>query len=400
MKPILLSLLMATMTWCVTVPAFAQESAPSVGLPWHTTVKPWREGTAAQALIQSSSSSTIPLWTYTVTSTRDGNTYQGTMVGRSPFYNGARETDIPVFIIPVKVHMPDTGHTFDPTATDPFGCLPTGDTALALSQQSPIFEAPPSAWTMNGVDVGTGQYTDAFQRANFFDSPANVSVTGDRYHTVLSPVTTLSAVTFDVPSGKGKTYNAASVKAGGCGDIGVVDLGAMDSFVSSEISSLAGAGVGPTNFPFFMLYNVVMGDPGDDINNSNCCVIGYHGGGGNPLQTYSPTDFDSTGIFQNLGGTSVFAHEVGEWMDDPTGNNSTPLWGHTGQVSGCQNNLEVGDPLSGTPNLVLATMPNGVTYYLQELGFFSWFYSSPSIGAGDFFSDNESFTSDAAYPCL
>jgi hypothetical protein len=63
------------------------------------------------------------------------------------------------------------------------------------------------------------------------------------------------------------------------------------------------------------------------------------------------------------------AHEIGEWMNDPFGNNPTPLWGHTGQVSGCQNNLEVGDPLTGTivPPVV---MPNGFTYHLQELAFF------------------------------
>jgi hypothetical protein len=43
-----------------------------------------------------------------------------------------------------------------------------------------------------------------------------------------------------------------------------------------------------------------------------------------------------------------------------------------GQVLGCQSNLEVGDPLSGTdaPPIV---MPNHFTYHLQELAFFSWF---------------------------
>jgi hypothetical protein len=92
------------------------------------------------------------------------------------------------------------------------------------------------------------------------------------------------------------------------------------------------------------------------------------------------------------------AHEVGEWMDDPFVNNPTPAWGHTGQVSGCQNNLEVGDPLTGT-NIPSVTGSNGFTYHLQELAFFSWFYGAPSIAVNDWFSDNNTFTSDAGAVC-
>ena len=65
---------------------------------------------------------------------------------------------------------------------------------------------------MNGVDVGSGQYIDAFQRAEFF---SKVSATGDRYHLALSPVTTLAVQTFSVPAGEGKTYDATTF--GGCG---------------------------------------------------------------------------------------------------------------------------------------------------------------------------------------
>jgi hypothetical protein len=57
-------------------------------------------------------------------------------------------------------------------------------------------------------------------------------------------------------------------------------------------------------------------------------------------------------------------------MDDPLVNNATPAWGNIGQVTGCQSNLEVGDPLTGTA--FTATL-NGFTYHPQELVFFSWF---------------------------
>ena len=54
-------------------------------------------------------------------------------------------------------------------------------------------------------------------------------------------------------------------------------------------------------------------------------------------------------------------------MNDPTGANPTPPWG-----AGCQNNLEVGDPLAGV--LYPAITLNGYTYHPQELAMIPWFY--------------------------
>jgi len=78
--------------------------------------------------------------------------------------------------------------------------------------------------------------------------------------------------------------------------------------------------------------------------------------------------------------------------------NGTPAWGHVGQVAGCQNNLEVGDPLTGTeaPRIV---MPNGFTYHLQELAFFSWLFGNPSLGIHGWDSNNGTFLTDAGPPC-
>jgi hypothetical protein len=65
-------------------------------------------------------------------------------------------------------------------------------------------------------------------------------------------------------------------------------------------------------------------------------------------------------------------------MDDPFGMNEAPPWGNIGQVTGCDNTLEVGDPLSGTEYRPIRNR-NGFTYHLQELAFFSWFFGAPSI---------------------
>jgi hypothetical protein len=331
---------------------------------------------------------TVPMWNFQVTSPVNGQSYSGTMVGRSPFFHGARTTNIPTVVVPLIVDMPDGG-VFDPTAADP--CAQS-NAPLALTQGSPILQT--ASFNMNGADVGTTQYIDAFQRANFW--AANVSTTGDRYHTMLSPVTTTSAQTFKVPSGEGATYPPGTY--GSCGEIGVVDFSAMDNFVQNTlIPSLAGQGVGPAALPIIILGNVVLGYPGDTF--SNCCIIGYHGAFGSTVQTYALADYDTTGIFLNTGDVSALSHEIGEWQDDPLGTNPTPAWGHVGQVNGCQSNLEVGDPLSGTLFTPVA-MPDGITYHPQELAFFSWFYrQSPSIGTGGLYSDNGTFTGSAGAVC-
>ena len=372
---------------CALTPLFGQDTQSALARPQgYYKVVPLK-GVSAEAMAASvAGATTIPMWRYNITASRDGHPYTGMMVGRSPFFHGARTTNVPTFIIPLKVHMPDGG-VFDPSATDST-CSPSG-TPLNLFQNSPIIT--PVDISMGGIDIGTAQYVDAFQRANFW---TDVSATGTRYHAALGPVTTLAVQTWNVPSGKGATYTTSQY--GGCGKIGVVDFSTMDNYVTGTLMpALAGSGVGPTNFPIILLYNVVMGDPGDLLT-SNCCILGYHGAGGFPAQTYSPMDYDTTRIFgSGVANTSIAAHEVGEWMDDPLGTNPTPAWGNIGQVTGCQSNLEVGDPLSGTlfPSIV---MPNNVTYDLQELAFFSWFYSTPSLGVNGWFSDHQTFTNDAA----
>jgi hypothetical protein len=89
---------------------------------------------------------------------------------------------------------------------------------------------------------------------------------------------------------------------------------------------------------------------------------------------------------------------MGELVNDPYGDNQVPPWGHAGQQPGCQENLEVGDPLTGTP-MPPVTMPNGYTYDLQELVFFSWFFGGQSIGVNGWYSNNGTFLTDAGPDC-
>jgi hypothetical protein len=333
-----------------------------------------------------STGATIPMWSYTTTSSRDGQPYSGVMVGASPFSSPNSTTVIRTGVIALILQMADGG-VFDPTAPDP--CLPppiTNGADLGAALQSPVLVN--HAYTMNGIDVGTAQYVDAFQRANFWSA-----IGGQPYHTVLN-VATLGAATIQIGSGAGAT--AAS---GGCGNLGYLNYQVFDAFVQGTLlPTLAHTyGVGPTMFPILLLSNVVL-----CLDYPVCGSIagGYHSVVPSTLQTYVVADFDTTGFSGGAYLDSVIlSHEVAEWMDDPLGTNQTPSWGGIGQVSGCPGlPLEVGDPLSRT-NVPPVLMPNGYAYHLQELAFYSWFFGEPSHGAGGLFSNNGTLTRNAL-PCV
>jgi hypothetical protein len=351
----------------------------------------------------------LPLWTFNVSSDRDGNRYTGVMVGTNPFDEGSGQTNVATQVVPIVIKTHNVGTavgaggiltttpgntTFNPTRSDR-ACLGSrNNNPLRLFLQSPLLQS--ADFNYGGTDVGNTQATDAFQRASFWKV-----IDRENYHVTLSPVTSFDPIVVDIPAASGLALSTEALGPPAfCAPMGIIDINLFDLVLNNNIlPALAARGVNRGTFPIFFLYNVVMSD-GDPTNLNNCCILGYHGtGNADPTQTYSPLDFDSTGLFGTSGlDTAVASHEVGEWMNDPFGNNPTPPWGNTGQVAGCQNNLEVGDPLTGTeaPRIV---MRNGFTYHLQELAFFSWFYSARSVGVGGWFSDNGTFLTNAGPVC-
>ena len=347
----------------------------------------------------------LPIFTYTIDATKDNNLYSGVMVGGSPFAGHKTTTNVPTYIIPVIVVIGATA--FDPTVADLTCMVPPNDVPLTTYRNSPLFVSPSSSWIMNGVNVGTGQYVDAFQRANFW-----ADVHGSNYNVNLSPITVLSPAVYNVPAQDGNIISDALFGNGGCGPNknpqgveGEIYIYDFDAWVTNTLLP-SYPQITPGTVPLLLLYNVVMGLT-QPPNVVECCVIGYHGATAGPPngQTYSPMDFDTSGIFGNgVRDTSASAHEIGEWMDDPYGTNPTPVWS-SGQSAPCssggQNNLEVGDPLSGLSNDFSVTMPNGFTYHLQELAFYSWFYNADhvaSLGAGGGFSNHGTFQGPSE-PC-
>jgi hypothetical protein len=402
---------------CVASAAtFAQGQAGVQRLPARHIVKrapshtsPTTSSAAGTATAAASATPGLPLWTFNVESNRDGNEYTGVMVGTSPFNGGSGQTSVVTQVVPIVIRTHTIGTvvsatgiittapgntTFDPTRADR-ACLGSrNNNPLRLFSQSPLMQA--ADFNYGGTDVGITQATDAFQRANFWKV-----IDRANYHVTLGPITSFQPIVIDIPAASGLALATTALGPPSfCAPMGIIDINLFDLLLNNNVlPALAARGVNHGTFPIFFLHNLVM-SIGDPTNLGNCCVLGYHGtGNADPTQTYSPLDFDSTGLFGISGlDTAVASHEIGEWMNDPFGNNPTPPWGHTGQVGACQNNLEVGDPLTGTeaPRIV---MPNGFTYHLQELAFFSWFYNSRSVGVSGWFSDNGTFLTDAGPPC-
>jgi hypothetical protein len=360
----------------------------------------------------------LQTFTYTVTASRDGNTYSGEIVGRSPFTNPLGFTAVSTQLIPVVIvtnsvfaGVSSTGQiitapgvtTFDPTVADDSCLTAPNDVPIKLVQQSPIFKA--FDFNYGGTDVGLAQTTDAFQRGEFFKLLNFGKVQFDDnfvYHVILSPAKTIAAVIINVPAADGVAYPSAAF--GGCptGKVAIIDIAFYEPALESLFSALASQGVNPSTFPLFNLHNVVECEgntPGcGTLNSGACCILGFHDIDGS--QTFGTADFDTSEIFVSpVPDVSIMSHEVGEWMNDPNGANPVPAWGHIGQQGGCQNNLEVGDPLSGTLAPPIFNPANGFTYHMQELAFFSWFYGAPSVGVNGWFSNNGTFLTDAGPVC-
>src|SRR5215469_9033982 len=367
--------------------ALSASAATTSGIP---TIKAhhvmYQAGIHARA-IRAGTGSTAAAFSFTnyTASVKVGSkSFKYTIVGKNPAIKTSNPAStITAEIVPLVMKF-SNGDTWDPTKKD---SCDSGASALSRVQNSPIVKS--TSFKFGGTSIGNVQVTNAFQRAEFwkFAKPGGIN---PKFGVALN-FKTLKPVTINVPNADAAT---GTINCGN-GLIGAAEINWLDNHLQSTVlPSLKSQGVGPGTFPLFVLHNFVeyVGTP------SQCCVLGYHNStsttGG---QTYGLAMYDNSKFFGNSSrDISAMSHEVGEWQNDPSTVNPTPAWGHIGQVTGCQSNLEVGDPLSGTTFKVSL---GGFTYHPQELAFFSWFYrQKPSEGVNGWYSDQGTFRTFAA-PC-
>ena len=332
--------------------------------PFYTTI-PASDVNIKAVRAQASPALTVPFFTGSIKSPLDGNTYTFDIVGKNP--QTSTTTTLVKFVpIVMRMHFND-GTILDPTAP---GC---NDTASVSNR---FFFGPnflSTNLTSNGISVGVTQINDAFQRAEFWSF-----VSGTGYHTMLEAAAPIRVVDVQAPPGS-KTHKG--VCAGTSHRIGEIPIGRFDEIIRGLALSFAT----PTQVPIVLSYNVFQ------TSNGHCCIIGYHSAFSRlpGTQVYAVSAYNDAGIFSvPIEDIHAWTHEIGELFNDPFVNNATPPWGHVGQVSGCQGNLEVGDPLTGVPFEVTL---NGFTYHPQELAFFSWFFRTPSTGTAGLFSFEGTF---------
>ncbi len=284
---------------------------------------------------------------------RKGHTINFTMVGTDP-HNTNTDTTINVVVIPIKmIYGADNGNmTFNPKRDT----YPNGDTVYKNMKKSPIFQD--SKFKEGGTVIGTTQYIDAYQRANFWN--ANVS-NEPNYHVRLKIVKTMKPLKINVTAGQGHvtTNPFGTIK------VGLMDINAFDSIINNYITS-HGTDIHPDVLPLFITDNIYLTAGG-------CCIGGYHSSRGGPPggQTYAYTTMvTEDGSFSM--DVDALSHEIGEWMDDPFINNRVF----------CNDNsiMENGDPLVSTlPDF--GTFPldlNGFTYHPQDLVFIGYFGADPN----------------------
>jgi hypothetical protein len=298
---------------------------------------------------------TVVLPTWNGSFTYKGTTYNYNMVGSAPSANTS--TTIQALIIPIKIVITKKAKkvTYDPSHV-----LSNGNTVTQNTVDSPIFDST-TTYTQGGVDVGTTQYIDAYQRANFWGT---VSTHLDS-HMLFGGPTVLPEQTMRPPKSQGKTGSAFGVNAG------LVDINWFDAKIQTIMRDLTE--IQPNTLPIFLIYDTYLTEGAPTL--SNCCIGGYHSATG--TQAYSVFSYvDVVGAFsQNV---SALSHEAGEWTDDPllNGGNNTPC-----------GILEVGDPLEGLSNYgAYPYVLHGFTYDLQDLVTLPYFGAPPSTSVNDWFT--------------
>jgi len=165
----------------------------------YTTVIPARNLSLDDVMAAGTAGIGLQVWTTTLSATKDGLSYTVTMVGQDPSSSKVT-TNIPAVIIPVIIKIGAT--KFDPTVADTTCMVAPNNIPSKVFGQSPLFAN--HAFTMNGVNEGSTQYVDAFQRANF------ATLVAATYHTRLSTITVKPAQTWVVPAASGSVNSTAS----------------------------------------------------------------------------------------------------------------------------------------------------------------------------------------------
>jgi hypothetical protein len=334
------------------------------GAPKHTFSSKLSAATSNAAKNQDPRIVSVPNFTRSFTFA--GQTYPYTMIGQQP--SKKQTTQVPTTYVPMSFFFDEF--------VDQNGNNITIDTTTITDEikHSPLFENSSYA-------TGFTQFEDSVMRAEFFPlfNKDGDSDRDDSFHVLLGRPQTLIPVQIEVPVGSSQVFVLPDGTF-----FALIDI----NFISSQLNTLSQTEPITVNaIPIFLTRNAVYGDfsNGQPLD---CCIGGFHTAYetqqvGNKIfvQTFAfSTSLDSNVAAGIFGDPGVFAdinalsHELGETMNDPFINNTTPNYQLPGFPPGaCQNILEDGDVVEGlSPDYTNITL-HGFTYHPQTLGLLQWF---------------------------
>ena len=316
---------------------------------------------------------------FTGTFAFQGQTFPFTIVGKAP--QRGQTTRIPTLIIPISL--------FFEGYADAQGNPITMDIVPDL----PAVLNSPNFRNASYSGAGYTQFGDAIQRAEFFHA-----MSAD-WHTVLDAPQMLKPVNIDVPRGSATLYRMRSSGA----IFAVVDEGFFISHLNTIIQL---ENLDVNALPIALTANVFLA-PGADIR--NCCVLGFHtsfdaGERDNVqlVQTFIWASWIDTGIFSGtVADVTAMSHEISEWLNDPFSSNVVPSWQFPNTNSGCQNNMETGDPITSFQHAGFPVIIDSFTYHPQNETLIQWFQrKTPSDAIDRAYSfPDETLLASPSQPC-
>lgn len=306
-----------------------------------------------------------------------GKAYSFTMVGAKPQSNTS--TEVPVQIIPISLFFEEfVDENGTPIVLDP-------GTIFPRVQASPNFRDAQYA-------TGTTQFADAVQRAQFN------ATAGKDWHTLLGAPQILKPLRIAVPRGDARVYRNPSTGV----LYAIVDT---DFFLSQLNTMIQMANLAPDALAIALTSNVFL-SPQKDIK--KCCVLGFHTSFDvgemaqvKFVQTFIWASWVEQGILgPSLADVTPMSHEISEWMNNPFGSNAVPAW-QVPNSTGCQSNLETGDPLALMPNAGYPVLIDGFTYHPQNQVLMQWFQRGTTSDAfeGAFSFPDQSIMTGPSQAC-
>ncbi|MGH9710447.1 MAG: hypothetical protein ACRD37_07865, partial [Candidatus Acidiferrales bacterium] len=265
---------------------------------------------------------------------------------------------------------------------------------------------------------GRSQFTDAIQRAEFFNTMK------PNWHTELNP-TVVDRVTITVPRFVNVLLPDGSVKQvqnyflghapNGDPFVELLDLFFNNIFFNQAVNDINGGNYTTDAFNMQFYPNTFLFSINNQGKFAGCCVLGFHDYIFDPTVTPEPrwifsfSSWISPGLFgSGFQDVTALSHEVSEAFNDPFGDTAVPVWQFPGVPASaqvCQGNLETGDPIEFLPDATVAIPLREnhkiFTFHPQTEALLQWFSQGPASNAidGAFSYPDESALPHSALPC-